>query len=45
MFTVTYSYYGKYQHSKSFATETSARKFFWYVQKRPGVTKVEYRAA
>lgn len=45
MFTVTYTYYGKYQHVKQFAQETSARKFFWYIQKRSGVTKTEFRAA
>ena len=45
MFTVTYSYYGTYQHEKSFASETAAKKFFWFIQKKTGVTKVEYRAA
>lgn len=41
MWTVTYTYYGKYQHQKQFPTETAAKKFFWYVQKRSGVTKTE----
>lgn len=41
MFTVTYYYYGKYQHQKSFANYESAKKFFWYIQKRSGVTKTE----
>jgi hypothetical protein len=45
MFTVTYSYYGRYQHQKQFSTEGAAKKFFWVVQRRPGVTKVEYTAS
>lgn len=44
MFTVTYSYYNRYQHQKQFSSESSAKKFFWYIQKRAGVTKVEYSA-
>lgn len=44
MWTVTYTYYGTYQHSKTFATEANAKKFFWYIQKRTGVTRTEYRA-
>lgn len=44
MFTVTYTYYGKYQHKKQFPTEGAAKKFFWTIQKRAGVTKTEYRA-
>jgi hypothetical protein len=44
MFTVTYSYYGTYQHEKQFTSESAAKKFFWYIQKRRGVTKTEYRA-
>jgi hypothetical protein len=41
MFKVIYSYYGKYQHEKVFASQESAKKFFWYIQKRNGVTRVE----
>lgn len=45
MFKVTYSYYGKYQHEKTFSTEQAAKKFFWYVQRRTGVTRVQFSAA
>jgi hypothetical protein len=45
MWTVTYTYYNKYPNLKQFATEISARKFFWYIQKQKGVTKTEMRAA
>jgi hypothetical protein len=41
MFKVVYSYYGKYQHERVFNTEKSAIKFFWYVQKRSGVTQTK----
>ena len=45
MWTVTYTYYQKYQHEKQFANETSARKFFWFIQKKQGVTRTEMRFA
>lgn len=45
MWTVTYTYYKKYENQKQFTTETSAKKFFWYIQKQKGVTKTEMRFA
>ena len=45
MWTVTYTYYNKYQNLKQFTTEVSAKKFFWFIQKQKGVTKTEMRAA
>ncbi len=45
MWTVTYTYYQKYQQVKQFNSETGARKFFWYIQKQKGVTKTEMRFA
>ena len=44
MFTVTYTYYGSYQHQRQFSDEQAARRFFWYIQKRSGVTRTELRA-
>jgi hypothetical protein len=41
MFKVTYSYYGKYTHERQFNSYAAARKFFWVVQRRAGVTKAE----
>jgi len=43
MWTVTYTYYNKYVNLKEFATEVSAKKFFWAIQKQRGVTKTEMR--
>lgn len=45
MFTVSYTYYNKYSHSKQFATYASAKKFFWFIQRKSGVTKTELRSA
>ena len=45
MWTVTYTYYRRYQHQKQFSTEVSARKFFWYIQKQRNVTSTEMRYA
>ena len=44
MFEITYTYYGTYQHQRKFSSESAARKFFWVVHKRAGVTKTEFRA-
>jgi hypothetical protein len=44
MFTVTYCYYGRYQHEKQFKSEAAAKRFFWAIQKRSGVTRTEFRA-
>jgi hypothetical protein len=41
--TVSYTYYNKYQNLKQFANETAAKKFFWYIQKQKGVTRTELR--
>lgn len=41
MFKVIYSYYGKYSHERSFESYTTARKFFFHVKKRAGVTRAE----
>jgi hypothetical protein len=41
MFKVTYSYYRKYTHEKTFKTYEDARKFFWIISKKIGVTKTE----
>lgn len=41
--TVSYTYYNKYQNLKQFANETAAKKFFWYIQKQKGVTRTEIR--
>ena len=41
--TVSYTYYNKYQNLKQFATATAAKKFFWYIQKQKGVTRTEIR--
>jgi hypothetical protein len=38
MFTVTYTFYRKYQHTKAFDTYEAAKKFFWVIQKARGVT-------
>jgi hypothetical protein len=43
MFTVTYSYYNKYAHQKQFPSYEAAKKFFWFIQRKHGVTKVELR--
>ena len=43
MFTVTYSYYIKYAHQQQFPTYEAAKKFFWFIQRKHGVTKVEIR--
>jgi hypothetical protein len=39
MYTVTYSYYNKYNHEKQFASYDAARKFWYYIQKKQGVTR------
>jgi hypothetical protein len=44
MFIVTYCYYGRYQHEKQFDSEPAAKRFFWAIQKRSGVTRTEFRA-
>lgn len=45
MFTVSYTYYNKYAHSKQFATEAAAKGFFYAMSRRKGVTRVELRSA
>jgi hypothetical protein len=40
MTTVTYTFYGKYRHQKTFETYQAAKKFFWVIQKARGVTSV-----
>jgi hypothetical protein len=41
MFTVTYTFYRKYQHTKTFDTYEAAKKFFWVIQKARGVTSTK----
>ena len=41
--TVSYTYYNKYQNFKQFDNEIAAKKFFWYIQKQKGVTRTEIR--
>ena len=41
MFKVAYTYYGKYSHEKVFNTYEDARKFFWVISKKHGVTKTQ----
>lgn len=44
MFTVTYTYYKKYQHEKSFKTYQAAKGFFNVISRKPNVTRTEIRA-
>lgn len=42
MYRVTYSFYGKYFHEKTFDTHAAAKSFFYgYCLKKRGVTKAE----
>jgi hypothetical protein len=41
MHTVSYTYYNKYTHEKSFFSYEDAKKFFWYIQRKAGVTSVK----
>ena len=41
MYKVTYSYYGRYHHEKTFDTYKAAKSFFYAMFKRKGVTKSE----
>jgi hypothetical protein len=43
MYKVTYSYYGKYNHEKSFDCYKQAKSFFYYMMKKSGVTKSELK--
>lgn len=41
MTTVKYTFYGRYENTKTFEVYEMARKFFWVISKRRGVTKAE----
>jgi len=44
MFTVTYTYYKKYQHEKSFKTYQAAKGFFNVISRKANVTQTEIRS-
>ena len=44
MFTVTYTYYKKYQHQKSFKTYQAAKGFFNMIHRKANVTQTEIRS-
>jgi hypothetical protein len=44
MFTVTYTYYKKYQHQKSFKTYQAAKGFFNVISHKANVTRTEIRS-
>lgn len=43
MYTVSYSYYGKYSHEKSFDTYAAAKGFFNVIGRKNGVKRVELK--
>lgn len=43
MFKVTYSYFGKYHHEKTFETHKQAKGFFFGISKNKKVTKAELK--
>jgi len=44
MFIVTYTYYKKYQHQKSFKTYQAAKGFFNMIHRKANVTQTEIRS-
>lgn len=43
MYTVEYNYYNYPSKIKTFDNGDAAKKFFWYIGKRPGVKKAEMK--
>ena len=45
MWIVEYSYYNYPRLTKSFKNYASAKKFFWFIQKKNGVKRTELKEA
>lgn len=43
MYAVEYNYYNYPSKIKTFDNRDAAKKFFWYIGKRPGVKKAEMK--
>jgi len=45
MFKVEYTYYNYPRKTREFKTYESAKKFFWFIQKKSGVKRTELKEA
>ena len=43
MWTVTYKYHNYPHLTKTFESHTAAKKFFWYIGKKKGVTRTQLK--